>query len=387
MSWNGADRPAAPKQPPQYYLIEREVWDPRKGRWVVQTHKIRQYDKWTKPKRSRETPHAFHKEYIRLEQALVTIPSGTWPDLWLVTQGSWGAASLLNANDQIKLVGKLNEKLQGSDFNASVFLGEGHQTLNMLADSAIRLAKAGWHMRKGDFVGAVRALFEGTTRKPLKRHLTMKPFATDSAKNLANNWLELQYGWLPLLNDAEACAQSIAAYLNEPLRSTYRCSVRREVDITLSQVIFSETWTTPQTKSHRRSLIAIIAEKPTAIQQLGLLDPELVAWELMPFSFVADWFIPIGSWMEARAKASRLTGTFITTNKQWARAGPTLRNGKRATPSTYRQLIFDRAISTSLNVPMPEFKPLEKVASWKHCANAVALVTQVFTGQKVRSIG
>jgi hypothetical protein len=37
-----------------------------------------------------------------------------------------------------------------------------------------------------------------------------------------------------------------------------------------------------------------------------------------------------------------------------------------------------RTVSTNLSVPLPNFKPLGKVASWKHCANSVALLVQKF---------
>jgi hypothetical protein len=33
------------------------------------------------------------------------------------------------------------------------------------------------------------------------------------------------------------------------------------------------------------------------LQQLGLTNPALVAWELVPFSFVFDWFIQVGDWL------------------------------------------------------------------------------------------
>jgi hypothetical protein len=384
-SWSGADEPRAPRVPTSYYFIYRTETHPRTGRETVRRYKIRRPG--FTPKRARHGEHSFNRSFLRLEQALVSFPWGVYPEFQWASAGDWTAATLLDGNDQIKLVNKLVEKLKGSDFNMSVFLGEGHQTLKLLGDTAIKLAKAGYHAKKLDLLGAARALFEGTTRKPLARHdWTRRRPGAPSAKNASSLWLELQYGWLPLLKDAEACAQSLAHYLNYPCTQTYRVQVRRETNTTVTALPDGTTKVTHlRTKSHRRSLVARISEKPTGWATLGLLDPELVAWELLPFSFVADWFIPIGSWMEARAWASRLTGTFITSNKRYARAGPVLVNGGSRTPSVYRQMLFDRSISTTLAVPMPQMKSLGKVASWQHCANAIALVTQVFTGGKVRS--
>ena len=31
---------------------------------------------------------------------------------------------------------------------------------------------------------------------------------------------------------------------------------------------------------------------------LGLTNPAVVAWELVPYSFVLDWLVPIGSWLD-----------------------------------------------------------------------------------------
>lgn len=36
-----------------------------------------------------------------------------------------------------------------------------------------------------------------------------------------------------------------------------------------------------------------------AFQQMGLVNPALVAWELVPYSFVFDWFISVGDWLTA----------------------------------------------------------------------------------------
>lgn len=33
-------------------------------------------------------------------------------------------------------------------------------------------------------------------------------------------------------------------------------------------------------------------------QQIGLTNPLLLGWELIPFSFVADWFIQVGDYLE-----------------------------------------------------------------------------------------
>lgn len=41
--------------------------------------------------------------------------------------------------------------------------------------------------------------------------------------------------------------------------------------------------------------------------RFGLLNPLEVIWELVPFSFVADWFLPIGDYLSALDASSRFT--------------------------------------------------------------------------------
>jgi hypothetical protein len=302
--------------------------------------------------------------------------------------GGWNSIDSLTANDQYQLIQKLNVLLKGSDFNMSVFLGEGHQTLKLLADSATRIAKALHHAKKLDVFGAARSLLEGTSRKPLPKHDWKRKLpGQESAKNVSALWLELQYGWRPLLSDAEASAQSLAHALNVPMRQTYRTKVRRETILKYgpTDVGSGNMQSYLNAKVRTRYLVARIAEPPSALAQLGLLNPELVLWELLPFSFVADWFIPIGSWMDARAAASHLVGTFITSEKATGLVNKCTLNGKEYTDVHYRGMTFSRsAPSSSLETDFPSFKPLSKVASWQHCANAIALVTQFATGASPR---
>jgi len=121
-------------------------------------------------------------------------------------------------------------------------------------------------------------------------------------------------------------------------------------------------------------------------QLSGLTDPASVLWELTPYSFVADWFIPIGNYLAARSLASALTGTFVTTKTRrvfcayegLANTDNGIVRTVYTTPPKGNCALINvtRTVSTSLNVPVPSFKTLDKVASWKHCANAVALLVQ-----------
>jgi hypothetical protein len=40
---------------------------------------------------------------------------------------------------------------------------------------------------------------------------------------------------------------------------------------------------------------------------IGILNPLQIAWELVPYSFVVDWFMPVGSFLETLTDTAGLT--------------------------------------------------------------------------------
>jgi hypothetical protein len=348
------------------------------------------------PKRAYDEEHAYNSletlmldEYVTYQtgEPWVGNPPITRPVMWAFGAPQWAAATLLTSNDILKMLGKLREKIAGSDFNMSVFLGEGHQTLRMIGDTAIKIAKSLHHLRKGDLAGTARSLLEGTTRAPHKPYKEMKPFKATSER-MSSHWLELQYGWLPLVKDAEAGAEFLAHKLSVPAQQTYRMSVRRELRSSVTTNLNPGVNVIGRsTRTQTKFVKLIVSENPSLMASLGLTRPELVAWELMPFSFVADWFIPIGSYLEARAIVSTVVGKWVVSDKYVGVRHPITETGGAFAPKSsayFRQSHIIRTVTAAPDIPMPEFKPLSKVASWQHCANAVALLTQFATGGKAR---
>lgn len=380
-TWSGGDRTRVDYPKSEIYTVYRDG----------KTYRFPRLNRLTSrpPKRQRDEEHAYSLNLRLQEQDLVTYFSPTIGgvnrtrgrvDTFGVTD--WGPTPLLTANDQLKLLGKLREKLQGSEFNLARFLGEGHQALEMIGGTAIKLAKAYRHLRKGDIAGTAKSLLEGTSRAPLKPY--QQKWVKPTAANLSSHWLELQYGWLPLIKDVQAGAEFLAHQLSVPLQTTYRMSVRREQ----TQTRFTQLdpgnagVTSTASRYHQRFLKVIVSEHPTGLASLGLLDPSIVAWELLPWSFVADWFIPIGSYLEARAVTSMIVAKYVTTDKTYGRTFPI--DGGVYFPKaayTFKQLVLTRTVSAAPKLPFPEFKPLSKVASWQHCANAVALLVGGFAGK------
>jgi hypothetical protein len=379
-TWSGPDRLTVTYPKPQY----RKVF--LHGMWI----KFRTTPR--PPKRVRDQPHPYDATAFKWDNPRVVYQNnngdvGTYRVM--ETGGSpsglcavLNAVDLLGANDQLKLINKVAEQIKGSDFNLATFLGEGNQSLEMIADGAIRIRKGLHFIRRGDVSGAIRSLTEGTSRSPLKRHVSGRKVSGD----LSSNWLELQYGWLPLLQDVEAASLMLAHAAQAPFQTTYRASVRRESLLSFNgggATPLDRRYTYRWLRTHQRSMIVTIKEKMSSVATLGLDDPLSLAWELLPYSFVADWFIPIGQYLEARHNASSIQGTWVQSDlkrSRWAGVSGAL-NGNGA---KFEHAVMKRIVSQSslVDVPQPTFKGLAKAASWQHAANSVALLTQQFVGKR-----
>lgn len=311
------------------------------------------------------------------------------------------SSPLWSANDTIALQGKLRERIVGSSFDASVSLGEGRMALQMIGSTAIQLAAAITKLKRGDFIGAANALAPSvhkgsdspltgkskSVREQLREEWLRKRDNRAYRKDISGKWLELQYGWMPLVQDVYAGAQALAKQLNEPLVRSYRARRRRFLQYTAVTGISGEA------QGYTRGQLKAILTEVDIVALNGLMDPSSMAWELLPWSFIADWFLPIGQYLSARGMAQSLTGTFVTTistkeiHKIYAYEQKT--PGfliKKGPASHYSVTTVNRTVSTSLATPKPTFKPLADVPSWTRAANAVALLTQAVTGKSVKFV-
>lgn len=327
------------------------------------------------PARARLTDHPYSCTYTNENTAVVnhTYPGvGNFSNASSSIMGTRTINTNWTSNDDLNLIGKLREAVAGSDFNAGVSLGESHRTLDLIANNARRIANSLRLVKKGNLAGAAAALGVTSVKKG-KRN------ATRSSASIQQNWLELQYGWLPLLNDVYSGAQFLAHQLNTPLTQTVRVTREKRGTVTWTG---SVGWKYVNSEIRTRSSIKATISEKDVVQLSGLTDPASVAWELVPYSFIVDWFVPIGTYLSARGLSQALTGSFVTSKTYRERhTGGIVPYGMPLTAITMTSQPtletgnMTRTISSSLQVPLPSFKPLSEVLSWKHCINAIALLS------------
>lgn len=207
-------------------------------------------------------------------------------------------------------------KDRDSTWKPGVAWRERKETADMLADTARTLVQTMVDLRKGNW----RRAFGLVGETPSKGH---KFFSTEywkwfsknrtrspepPAAALASGYLALQNGWKPLLGDISNAAEALAhrdvladwvvtgigtydlletgtvntkggsGYASHPSASlewVHRRRVKVRIDATVS-----DQWLHTQA-------------------QLGLNNPAYNVWETIPLSYILDYFVAVGNWLEA----------------------------------------------------------------------------------------
>lgn len=282
------------------------------------------------------------------------------------------------ANDDLELIGRLHKKIAGNEFNLAVSLAQSGETLDMIASTTLRVA------------GALRALQKGNIKAAAK-HLGLQEGRhnkRNTGQTLTSSWLELRYGWQPLLQDVHDAAQLLAFQLNQPESRSFSARYQRAGSNNGSSPLLWKFRVCR--KSVRKQIVAILTEKPSKANLSGFLDPASVAWELLPYSFVFDWFYPVGTYLEERSFFNGLSGNFVTTTTTEIYAEGLFSDSTTAyvvspegSAARYHEISVNRTLSTTLKVPKPNIVPFSRAIGWIRAVNALSLINELNLGGKI----
>lgn len=193
--------------------------------------------------------------------------------------------------------------LKDKKVDLGVMYAERAQTGKLLVDSVTNFTEAFRAARRGNVSAALDALSGNSAAAEAisKRSSSAIKKVRGVRQSSSDVWLQLQYGWKPLLSDVYNSVEAVARQSNRPAR--FRVSSSK-----------SYRWNNPEMESYQglpvlRSETGIYTRKYVyvfsysnevihSLSELGLTNPALIAWELLPYSFVADWFVGVGNYLD-----------------------------------------------------------------------------------------
>lgn len=286
---------------------------------------------------------------------------------------------------------KILLKLKDQKINLAQAFAERAQTADLLVSSATRIAAAYSSIRHGNFRAAARHL--GVVL-PQRKHKRMnRRWASSQTASLSNNWLELQYGWLPLLSDCYGAAEHLARrdLGNEPMEVEATTVLSQKVsrkawsgNVAYPGMVKQETDVFWQVKHLIR--YNVTSSGARELSQLGITNPAVIAWELIPYSFVVDWFLPIGNWLSTWDATlglvfrDGLKTVFQRVDVTCSKVG---RNSNGVNGGTDCVLFGSRSEvyckrEKLLTFPSPVLPSFKSPFSGTHIANALALLSSTF---------
>ncbi|MCW4013963.1 MAG: hypothetical protein NWF07_13400 [Candidatus Bathyarchaeota archaeon] len=245
------------------------------------------------------------------------------------------------------------------------------ESARMIGNRMFQIGHAALALKKGNWRRACTIL--GIKKKRPKQ------------SEFPGQWLEYSYGWAPLVGDCYTIANDMLLVPTELVRS--KVSERREVNTSTPWNGFAHSEGVAYMRGVATAVAVVTIDEPEryAMQQYGILNPFAVLWEAVPFSFVVDWFVPIGDYInQFNATAGlKLFDYNVTSTVVTSEIGSVYGDSWVFVPSGQSSPYIFRNVTKSRVVkPVPDFyfpkitNPMDFHPN--RIANALALLSVVF---------
>lgn len=226
------------------------------------------------------------------------------------TNGRWNAASYGSLGWQTpdemdllynKAIAKFTDEI-GSRASNLTGLMEINSSLDMITKRGLQLAKAAREIRQMRLGDAARTL---SIPDDVKRDVIGRA----SKKHLFSGmWLEYWLGWAPMIGDIYTSIDVIQRPLPTDMIQVRASGTRKFATGQTSKtwynqipgfVILKRNYHEGETRCDVSLYGKVEVVNPNLFlaSQLGLTNPALTAWDLVPFSFVVNWFTPVSAFL------------------------------------------------------------------------------------------
>lgn len=275
------------------------------------------------------------------------------------------------ANSRSESITKSLLDLKKSSSQLGADIGESHKTMESFSLLVSRLARVFLYLKARDWKNVMNQL--GLSKRGFRR-----------GRTLSDDWLQYQYGWKPLMGSIYDTAAVLQNQVPKDNYITGKGYGRWSDKINFRNGIHE--WEVSSSGRDRTVIIAqAICPFIQTANNLGLINPLSIAWELVPFSFVVDWFTPIGKALEALTSplGLRFVGGYTSSSNQFTLTGsrdtqaPWPYGYELMDPGRFQEADFSFQRTAYSTFPMPELYASSNPYRTTRALNAIALIRQL----------
>jgi hypothetical protein len=221
----------------------------------------------------------------------------TVTETWSSVPSNWSELPLfqsLVSDDELFIKARLAIQDKRT-WDAQLFGAELHRTTALVANAARDVSRAMSHIKRLRFGDAMSVFFPERDRR--------------FQRGAANGFLAFKYGVLPVMKDVNDAIDALSAVASRKLDSAFPSkvvvSIRRN-----STVTEPVTWMVSPSITGSRTIASSDSRRMTVVYRVGdpllysaarfgVTNPVSTVYNLVPFSFVADWFFNVGDWLSS----------------------------------------------------------------------------------------
>lgn len=233
-----------------------------------------------------DTPFKVTEVYDNSEIYVTTKGSVSWrgpPNYACASAGTslYPITYLELENDPEFNLNRARHKISGANQNLGESLVELDQTINLIKKNLQRLGDIGSALKSGEW-SKLENLIKGKVPQSLKNQ---RP-----SKRLASGYLEVMFGILPLMSSAHTAVEAYGKGILTRGTKVSAVSGQKRLNLRqpLSQAAMENVGRATFSGTVRNENLA-------TLNSYGLINPLEMAWQRLPYSFVIDWFVPIGT--------------------------------------------------------------------------------------------
>lgn len=239
------------------------------------------------------------------------------------------------------------------------------QSIEMIAGRTKQLLSFAKSVARMDPIRAYQAL-----------NLPRGKLTKTKAKAPADLWLEFTFGWVPLVDDIGA---AIGVLQGSPEYERVKGAKSAVFTTVAPWDGGSSASTTTRLTTVCSGGIRVTNPNLLLANQLGFVNPAAVAWDAVPFSFVVDWFIPVGKFLNSFTAdlGFGIEEPMITRICEWSGVNRHIAYNDGKTENYYNGKTISRTLSPFQRPDLLDRRGLPEVSPWLAATTTSLLIQQL----------